>query len=89
MKVRMLDVLWWRLLQDLSKRDQLSFMYCVRKVELPWKPLMPAGTNMRSCDCLDYVYHDSRPARPWIVKKWHDGWRMVSKWLLRRKIDSI
>lgn len=89
MKVRMLNVLWWQLLQDLSKRDQLSFMYCQRKLELPWKPLMPEGTNMRSCDCLEYVYHDTKPTRPWIVKKWNGGLLMVSKWILRRKINSI
>jgi hypothetical protein len=89
LKVRMLNVLWWQMLKDLSKRDQLSFMYCARKVELDWKPLMPAGTNVRFCECLEYAYHDRQPARPWLVKKWHDGWRMVSKWLLRRKIDSI
>ena len=88
-KVKMLNVLWWQMLQDLSKRDQLSFMYCLRKVGLPWKPLLPAGTDMRSCECLDYVHHDRQPARPWLIKKWNDGCRMLAKWLLRRKIDSI
>ena len=89
LKVRMLNVLWWQMLQNLSKRDQLSFIYCVRRVGLNWKPILPAGTNMRSCEQLDYIHHDRRPSRPWLVKKWYDGRRRIEKWLLRRKIESI
>lgn len=84
-----MDSMWWDCLQKLSGRDQLSLVYCARECSVEIKALLPEGCRLRDCDCLEYVYHDRTPERPWLVKKWHDARRRVAKWLLQRAIDAV
>lgn len=87
--VARMDAMWWDCLQSLSGRDQLSLVYCARECGVDIVPLFEDGTVLRDCDMVDYVYHDRQPVRPWMVKKWNDAIRRMSKWLIRRKLNCI
>ena len=79
-----MDAMWWDCLQTLSRRDQLSLVYCARECGVKIEPLMPDGVLLRDCSYVTYVYHDRQPARPWIIKKCCDARRRAAKWALRR-----
>lgn len=83
-----MDSMWWDCLQTLSGRDQLSLVYCARECGVSIVPLLPDGMLLRDCDWLTYVYHDRRPARPWLVKKYFDARRRLEKWCLRRLLGE-
>jgi hypothetical protein len=84
-----MDAMWWNCLQTLSGRDQLSLVYCARECGVTIVPLLPDGMLLRNCDWLTYVYHDRRPERPWLVKKYYDARRRLAKWSLRRVLRRI
>lgn len=84
-----MDAMWWACLQTLSGRDQLSLVYCAHECGVDIAPLFPEGTLLRDCEYLEYVFHDRRPSRAWLIKKYHDARRRLAKWLLQREIDRI
>ena len=84
-----MDAMWWDCLQTLSGRDQLSLVYCARECGVEIRPLLPDGMLLRDCDWLTYVYHDRRPERPWLIKKYYDARRRLEKWCLRRLLGEI
>lgn len=88
-RVRELDGLWWECLCRISRRDQLSLVYCARRTGVEIVPLFPAGTNVRDCEWVGYVRHDVNPQRNWLARKWNGLRQVVSKWLLKRKIARI
>ena len=83
-KIAALDAMWWDCLLALSGRDQLSLVYCARECGVSITPLLPDGKVLRDCDWFTYVYHDFRPRRPWLIKKYFDARRRLEKWCLRR-----
>lgn len=85
--VAAMDAMWWDCLQTLSGRDQLSLVYCARECGVDIQPLLPDGMLLRDCDWLSYVYHDRRPRRPWLIKKYFDARRRLDKFCLRRLLN--
>lgn len=87
--LKAMHALWWNCLQTLSGRDQLSLVYCARECGVTIVPLLPDGMITRDCDWLLYIYHDRRPRRPWLIKKFYDARRYIEKRLLRRRCDRL
>ena len=87
--VRKFDRMWWNCISNLSRRDQLSLVYCAQKAGVKITPLFPVGTNVRDCEWVTYVRHDHAPQRSWVGKKWNGLKQAVSKCLLRRKLTRI
>ena len=56
-KVVRLDEMWWDRLFDLSLRDQLSFMWCLRECGIPVDYLLPFGWNTRNHPGFKYLLH--------------------------------
>ena len=55
-----LDELWWDRLLHLSRRDQLSLMWCLRRSGLPRDYLLPPGQNTRNHPGFRYLLHPKR-----------------------------
>ena len=51
------DERWWRLILNLSRRDQLSLMLCLRKVGLRWDDRLLDGRNTRNHPGFKYLLH--------------------------------
>ncbi len=56
-RVIRLDELWWSMLFRLSRRDQLSFPWCLEKCGIPFNPLLPDGMNTRNYPGFRYLLH--------------------------------
>ncbi len=84
--VKKMDEMWWKCISEVSRRDQLSIVYCARAAGVEIAPLFPEGTNVRSCEWVSYDYHDRTPARGFLAKKWNGLRQCVSKILLKHKI---
>lgn len=54
--VRM-DELWWKKVNTLCRRDQISLMWCLRKCGIPLDCLFPEGLNSRNHPGLRYLPH--------------------------------
>ncbi len=52
-----LDELWWDRVQHLSRRDQLSLMWCLRRCGIPLDRLLPDGLNTRNHPGFRYLLH--------------------------------
>lgn len=52
-----LDEMWWDRLFDLSLRDQLSFMWCLRECGIPVDYFLPFGQNTRNHPGFKYLLH--------------------------------
>lgn len=52
-----LDELWWKRLSDVSLRDQLTFMWCLRKCGIPVDYFLPEGLNTRNHPGFKYLRH--------------------------------
>ena len=52
-----LDELWWRQLRRLSRRDQLSLMWCLRRLGVSRDYLLPPGQNTRNHPGFKYLLH--------------------------------
>lgn len=53
-----LDELWWDKVMTLCRRDQLSFMWCLRKCGIPRDYLLPRGQNTRNHPGFRYLKHE-------------------------------
>ena len=51
------DERWWRLILNLSRRDQLSLMVCLRKSGLRWDDRLLDGLNTRNHPGFKYLLH--------------------------------
>lgn len=52
-----LDELWWDRLLHLSRRDQLSFMWCLKKCGIRRDYLLPPGQSARNHPGFKYLRH--------------------------------
>lgn len=52
-----LDELWWSRLFDVSFRDQLTFMWCLRECGIPVDYFLPKGMNTRNHPGFKYLRH--------------------------------
>ena len=48
---------WWRLIMNLSRRDQLSLMLCLRRCGLRWDDRLLDGLNTRNHPGFKYLLH--------------------------------
>ena len=55
-----LDELWWHEVTTFCRRDQLSFMWCLRKCGIPVDYLLPKGQNTRNHHGLKYLPHNHK-----------------------------
>ncbi|MDY6417856.1 MAG: hypothetical protein SPK87_03845, partial [Bacteroidales bacterium] len=51
------DERWWRLIRNLSRRDQLSLMVCLRRSGLRWDDRLLDGLNTRNHPGFKYLLH--------------------------------
>jgi hypothetical protein len=52
-----LDELWWDRVLHLSRRDQLSLSWCLRRCGIPRDYLLPPGQNTRNHPGFKYLLH--------------------------------
>ena len=52
-----LDELWWNHILRLSRRDQLSLMWCLRKTGIAWDDTLLGGRNTRNHPGFKYLLH--------------------------------
>lgn len=52
-----LDALWWDMVQNFCRRDQLSLMWCLRKCGIRRDYLIPRGQSSRNYPGLRYLRH--------------------------------
>ena len=52
-----LDELWWSKVLRLSRRDQLSLTWCLRRCGIPRDYLLPPGQNTRNHPGFKYLLH--------------------------------
>ncbi|MCR5840852.1 MAG: DUF616 domain-containing protein [Bacteroidales bacterium] len=55
-----LDELWWDRVLHLSRRDQLSLMWCLRRTGLPRDYLLSPGQNARNHPGFRYLLHPGK-----------------------------
>lgn len=55
-----LDELWWDRLLNLSLRDQLSFMWCLKKCGIPVDYFLSEGYNTRNHPGFRYLLHSRK-----------------------------
>ena len=63
MAVQELDAIWWKYINEYSKRDQLSFTVALYDVRLSCELFMPAGKNVRNSNGLQYVSHNNETSK--------------------------
>ena len=51
------DERWWRLIRNLSRRDQLSLMLCLRRGGIRWDDRLLDGWNTRNHPGFKYLLH--------------------------------
>lgn len=56
-RIRKLNNLWWREIDNYSKRDQLSLMFALWKLNLKWIPLMKKGFSTRNHEGFRFFQH--------------------------------
>lgn len=56
-KIIRFDELWWKRINDLSFRDQLSQMWCLKKCKIPVDYLLPEGLSTRNHPGFKYLLH--------------------------------
>lgn len=52
-----LDELWWERINNFCRRDQISFMWCLRRCGVPRDYLLPPGQSSRNHPGLKYLQH--------------------------------
>lgn len=52
-----LDLMWWKCLTSVARRDQLSLMPCLRRCGIPRDYLLPRAQNSRNHPGLRYLPH--------------------------------
>ena len=52
-----MDTLWWKRLQKGPRRDQLSFMWCLREAGVRQDTLLPKGYSTRNHSAFEYTSH--------------------------------
>lgn len=76
---------WWKLLCGISRRDQLSFPYCMEKAGLEWNELIPPPANVRSHPFFTYREHRAAaPQRSFFYRKTHCLPMALTRWYAKR-----
>ena len=52
--------MWWDMVQQFAKRDQLSFSYTLWKLQLPWCYIFPDGSNTHNNSSIIFHEHPHR-----------------------------
>ena len=85
------DVLWWRCINQYSRRDQLSFNYVLWKQGIPCHYFMGEGQNVRNTEHFKLVIHkDMKHNRRTIAK--NEAWLMRHCWKHKeytKKIEEL
>lgn len=58
-QVKYLDGLWWDLFMKYSKRDQMTFGYCIYKSDIKWDYLLPVGFTARNHYTFKALFHSN------------------------------
>ena len=59
-KVIQFNNLWWHLLSNLSRRDQLGCTYSMWKIGIPMNYLLPKGLHARNSKIVNYYPHKDK-----------------------------
>lgn len=68
--------LWWKSIEEHSRRDQLSFCYAAWKEQLSITPFFTDGTNVRDNSSVNYIQHHNSSGR-------YINWSGKEAWLCR------
>lgn len=75
-QVRRMQRIWWRMVRNYSKRDQLAFNWAVWRCGLDVQPMFETTGEHRACDELLFVHkktHNQNPTQnysTWTVPPW-------------------
>ena len=79
------DENWWTLISGISRRDQLSVSYCMRKAGLVPDALVPAGADVRNHPFFSYTPHRTpSPQRSFLYRKTRGPLVALTKWYAER-----
>ena len=63
-----LDSDWWEMFLNLSHRDQMTLVYCLRKHQVPFDLLLPSKSNARNHFAfIIYKHHLPRQSNSWMI----------------------
>lgn len=82
------DALWWLIIDNHSRRDQLSFNYVLWKLDIPLTYFFGKGLNARNTEHMRLVthkdtQHNNRPIKP------NEAWLMRYCWKNKNKTKQI
>ena len=82
------NALWWRCIENYSRRDQLSFTYALWKKNIPIHYMFGEGKNARNTEHLKLVPHNDLRHNHCVIEK-NEAWLMRHCWKHEEDKDKI
>lgn len=77
-EVAKFDEMWWKCVDQYSRRDQFSVNYVLWKLGLSWQYFLPDGRSVYNSDCFMHVEHKDIGCVPQRIKR-----GQTEAWLVR------
>lgn len=77
LEIENMDCFWWHCIEQYSRRDQLSFDYCLWKSGISYTPLLENNETAWNSNLVEYHPRHKKPSRKEVAKR-KEGW--IARW---------